>query len=238
MNHLLRQLALSCDYENLLKATTHGKRQHGLSKCATYGVEGTAMIQLGGHSSNKTNAGYHRPNQQSADWIIAAKHRSPNKIRADLEAYQTKQKMIASKKSSPEPPSVRLSSKKKISPKPLFSPSAAHFGLSQIDLNANPPNSTQKGTKSYSKKPILHPDYVHNRYQNYSDLDDGPDNRKASPLDSSPDSSAATSEARDGKLGKHTQPAFRPKKKKKKKKKVQHNHYQPQLSISSISSIS
>ena len=51
------------------------------------------MLQLGGHAFHKTSAGYQRPDQQNADWIIAAKHGTPSKIWADLEAsYQTKKK--------------------------------------------------------------------------------------------------------------------------------------------------
>ena len=79
-----------------------------------------------------------------------------------------------------------------------------------------PSISNHKSAKSYSKKPTLpHPDYVDNCYWNYSDLDEG-DDRKPSPVDSSPDYFAATSEAaRIRKFGLQTQLAMRPKKKRK-----------------------
>ena len=80
MNHLLRQLAVSCEYDNPHKSTCHGRRQLGLSKCANHGVAGAAMLQLGDRTSHKTSAGYQKQIQKSAYQIIAAKHKSPSKI--------------------------------------------------------------------------------------------------------------------------------------------------------------
>ena len=226
VNHLLWQLAVSCNYDNPpLQSSFHRRRQLGLSKCANHGVAGAAMLQIDGHVSHKTSAGYKSPNQQSADWIIAAKHGSPSKIWADLKAYQAKKK--ACKKSSPEPPSVNLFCKKP-SPKPLFSPSALHFCLSQdispIAFNHKKENvpinfKNPKSTKFNGKKSTVHCDYVDNHYQIYTgDADD----RKPPPfvdlLSFLSSDSSASSEAGVGKLGLQTQLAMRPKKKKKKKK--------------------
>ena len=71
----------------------------------------------------------------------------------------------------------------------------------------------------HKKKPTMHhPDYVDKHYRNYLSYLDY-NNKKSSPVDfSSPDSSAATSEAGVGKLGLQTQLAMRPKKKKKNEK--------------------
>ena len=80
MNYLIQQLAVSYGYNNPLLCISHGRSQLGLSKYANHGVAGAAILQIGGHASHKTSgAGYQRPNQQSADQIIASKYGSPSK---------------------------------------------------------------------------------------------------------------------------------------------------------------
>ena len=214
VNSKLVQLARWCKYNNPDNCRSHGLQQGSLSDAANGGIVSAVVCQLGGHTSLITNMGYQQPtNQQTHNRVICNKYGSPKQIKEDHKAaYQSK--LLGS------PPTI-------------FSPSAKQFAsspqISPIDYGAS--NSTNNSTKSAVKKPILHPDYVHNCYWSYSDLDYA-DDRKPSPVNSSPDSSAAISEAGVGKLGKHTQLAFRPKKKKKGKKEESlrssspKNHYQ------------
>ena len=153
---------------------------------------------------------------------------------ASKKKMATTSKLTATtKKSSTEPPSVKLSSNPpnhySLHLQPILVYLYPNTSLLLISRQICPSISNYcKSNKPYSsKKPTLpHPDYVDNCYWNYSDLDEG-DDRKPSAVDSSPDSSAATSEASMGKLGLQAQlAAMRPKKKKKKKKKNVHNHHQ------------
>ena len=90
INTILKKVAVMCGYSFASRCTAHGKRRAGLSACANAGVSSAVMMKMGGHSSLQMVATYQAPNQDSYDHAIKAKHGTPTKIRAQLNAKNKK----------------------------------------------------------------------------------------------------------------------------------------------------
>ena len=84
MNEKLKAIAKLCGYSNHERCTAHGRRAQGISLDANTNVGPGLMCQLGGHSSLKMVAKYHRPDQYAVDTAVLSKNDSPTKIIAAL----------------------------------------------------------------------------------------------------------------------------------------------------------
>ena len=81
---MLKQVATWCGHNNPSRCTAHGKRAQGISKCSNHGVGGAALLSIAGHASHLTSSKYQRPNQQSTDRIIRAKHGPASTIKSEI----------------------------------------------------------------------------------------------------------------------------------------------------------
>ena len=95
VNETLKAIAKLCGHSDRKRCTARGRRAQGISLVANTNVgPGRVMCQLvlvlllGGHSSLKMVAKYHRPDQLAGDTAARAKRDSPAKIGAVLRCVK------------------------------------------------------------------------------------------------------------------------------------------------------